>query len=117
MHREEGRCPEKAVQGPVAQRVASVPPPGPQAVVCRAGGLIRHPLAGLRLRGPSWTLVPGPQAPPVGSVLAPEGKEPLLCPSQVSCLLDEPLARPSGLLLPGEFHGWRSLEGCSPWGR
>ena len=28
MHREEGRCPEKAVQGPVAQRVASVPPPG-----------------------------------------------------------------------------------------
>lgn len=66
-------------------------------MVCRAGGLIRHPLAGLRLRGPSWTLVPGPQAPPVGSVLAPEGKEPLLCPSQVSCLLDEPLARPSGL--------------------
>lgn len=27
-HREEGRCPEKAVQGPLAQRVASVPPPG-----------------------------------------------------------------------------------------
>ena len=21
------------------------------------------------------------------------------------------------LLLPGESHGWRSLEGCSPWGR
>ena len=20
-------------------------------------------------------------------------------------------------LLPGKFHGWRSLEGCSPWGR
>lgn len=28
---------------------------------------------------------------------APEGREPLLCPSQVSCDLDEPLARPSGL--------------------
>ena len=21
------------------------------------------------------------------------------------------------VLLPGQSHGWRSLEGCSPWGR
>ena len=25
--------------------------------------------------------------------------------------------QPTPVLLPGEFHGWRSLAGCSPWGR
>ena len=24
--------------------------------------------------------------------------------------------RPTPVLLPGKSHGWRSLEGCSPWG-
>ena len=24
---------------------------------------------------------------------------------------------PTPVLLPGIFHGWRSLVGCSPWGR
>ena len=24
--------------------------------------------------------------------------------------------RPTPVLLPGKFHGWRSLVGCSPWG-
>ena len=24
---------------------------------------------------------------------------------------------PTTVLLPGKSHGWRSLEGCSPWGR
>ena len=24
---------------------------------------------------------------------------------------------PTPVLLPGRSHGWRSLEGCSPWGR
>ena len=24
---------------------------------------------------------------------------------------------PTPVLLPGKFHGWRSLDGCSPWGR
>ena len=24
---------------------------------------------------------------------------------------------PTPVLLPGKFHGWRSLGGCSPWGR
>ena len=24
---------------------------------------------------------------------------------------------PTPVVLPGESHGWRSLEGCSPWGR
>ena len=24
--------------------------------------------------------------------------------------------QPTPVLLPGEFHGWRSLVGCSPWG-
>ena len=23
---------------------------------------------------------------------------------------------PTPVLLPGKFHGWRSLVGCSPWG-
>ena len=25
--------------------------------------------------------------------------------------------QPTPVLLPGESHGWKSLEGCSPWGR
>src|SRR5574337_851194 len=25
--------------------------------------------------------------------------------------------RPTPVLLPGKSHGWRSLMGCSPWGR
>ena len=25
--------------------------------------------------------------------------------------------RPTPILLPGKSHGWRSLVGCSPWGR
>ena len=25
--------------------------------------------------------------------------------------------KPTPVLLPGKSHGWRSLEGCSPWGR
>ena len=25
--------------------------------------------------------------------------------------------QPTPVLLPGKSHGWRSLEGCSPWGR
>ena len=24
---------------------------------------------------------------------------------------------PTPVLLPGKSHGWRSLEGCGPWGR
>ena len=24
---------------------------------------------------------------------------------------------PTSILLPGKSHGWRNLEGCSPWGR
>jgi len=24
--------------------------------------------------------------------------------------------QPTPVLLPGKSHGWRSLEGCSPWG-
>ena len=24
--------------------------------------------------------------------------------------------QPTSVLLPGKSHGWRSLEGCSPWG-
>ena len=26
------------------------------------------------------------------------------------------LMHPTPVLLPGKSHGWRSLEGCSPWG-
>ena len=25
--------------------------------------------------------------------------------------------QPTPVLLPEEFHGWRSLVGCNPWGR
>ena len=25
--------------------------------------------------------------------------------------------QPTPVFLPGESHGWRSLVGCSPWGR
>ena len=25
--------------------------------------------------------------------------------------------QPTPVFLPGKFHGWRSLVGCSPWGR
>ena len=27
------------------------------------------------------------------------------------------MAQPTPVLLPGKSHGWRSLVGCSPWGR
>ena len=27
------------------------------------------------------------------------------------------LRHPTPVLLPGKSHGWRSLVGCSPWGR
>ena len=36
----------------------------------------------------------------------------LPCPST----LMEKAVAPTPALLPGESHGWRSLEGCSPWG-
>ena len=37
----------------------------------------------------------------------------------VACLLISELQtwHPTPVLLPGESHGWRSLVGCSPWGR
>ena len=28
-----------------------------------------------------------------------------------------PVWHPTPVLLPGKSHGWRSLGGCSPWGR
>ena len=38
--------------------------------------------------------------------------------SIVSRLLDQRRQwHPTPVLLPGESHGWRSLVGCSPWGR
>ena len=47
----------------------------------------------------------------------------LLCPDVCSlflCLYSCPQRRqwhPTPVLLPGKSHGWRSLVGCSPWGR
>ena len=29
----------------------------------------------------------------------------------------EKAVAPTPVLLPGKSHGWRSLVGCSPWGR
>ena len=40
------------------------------------------------------------------------------CPTlreQLGLSLNEP--NPTPVLLPGKSHEWRSLEGCSPWGR
>ena len=35
-----------------------------------------------------------------------------------SCIrLNDLQWHPTPVLLPGKSHGWRSLEGCSPWGR
>ena len=31
-------------------------------------------------------------------------------------LVDTRQWHPTPVLLPGKSHGWRSLEGCSPWG-
>ena len=31
--------------------------------------------------------------------------------------LSEKAMAPTPVRLPGKSHGWRSLEGCSPWGR
>ena len=47
------------------------------------------------------------------------------CVSKVMSLLFNMLSRlvwrrqwqPTSVLLPGKSHGWRSLVGCSPWGR
>ena len=35
---------------------------------------------------------------------------------QAALYLTEKAMAPLFSLLPGEFHGWRSLVGCSPWG-
>ena len=40
--------------------------------------------------------------------------EKVVSPSYSSAILGPP---PTPVLLPGKSHGWRSLEGCSPWGR
>ena len=39
--------------------------------------------------------------------------------SKISCTLDtrEKQWQPTPVLLPRKSHGWRSLVGCSPWGR
>ena len=34
-----------------------------------------------------------------------------------NCLLRRRQWHPTPVLLPGKSHGWRSLVGCSPWGR
>ena len=36
--------------------------------------------------------------------------------TQMPCTRDNQW-HPTPVLLPGKSHGWRSLEGCSPWGR
>ena len=33
------------------------------------------------------------------------------------CLIRRRQWQPTPVLLPGDSHGWRSLVGCSPWGR
>ena len=32
-------------------------------------------------------------------------------------MISEKVMAPTAVLLPGKSHGWRSLVGCSPWGR
>ena len=40
-------------------------------------------------------------------------------PGPVSCagFGETSQCHPTPVLLPGKSHGWRSLVGCSPWGR
>ena len=45
---------------------------------------------------------------------------PIFCPSYlmfVLFLVGRRQWHPTPVLLPGKSHGWRSLVGCSPWGR
>ena len=40
------------------------------------------------------------------------------CPNSTFVLTNvSPYWHPTPVLLPGKSHGWRNLEGCSPWGR
>ena len=42
---------------------------------------------------------------------------PASCFKFLLCLPTEKAMASHPVLLPGKSHGWRSLEGCSPWGR
>ena len=48
-----------------------------------------------------------------------EAEVPVLWPPGVKNWLigKDPEWKPTPVLLPGKSHGWRSLVGCSPWGR
>ena len=38
-------------------------------------------------------------------------------PDILECEVKRAQWHPTPVLLPGKSHGWRSLVGCSPWGR
>ena len=42
-------------------------------------------------------------------------KNPFLCSGRMKVWRRQ--WQPTAVLLPGKSHGWRSLVGCSPWGR
>ena len=44
------------------------------------------------------------------------GPTPIFLPGE-SPWTEEPSRHPTPVLLPRKSHGWRSLVGCSPWGR
>ena len=75
-----------------------------------------------------WTKFPLPEVASYSSVMSPSW--PLLVLETTELLSDSvdyfALSRvqcrrrqwhPTPVLLPGKSHGWRSLVGCSPWGR
>ena len=68
-----------------------------------------------RVSSPAVSLVPamrGLSCPAACGILAPRpGIEP------TSPALGRRQWHPTPVLLPGKSHGWRSLVGCSPWGR
>ena len=39
------------------------------------------------------------------------------CIKEIMCKSRARFWHPTPVLLPGKSHGWRSLVGCSPWGR
>jgi len=41
----------------------------------------------------------------------------LYAPGEEQRALQRRQWHPTPVLLPGKSHGWRSLVGCSPWGR
>ena len=98
---------------------SAFPAPSPLGVwLCRLCGVLSHPIC----------LHTGPSVPEPGAVCRIQKEGGPAVPSRSSrgrpcppwvhlTIYESPHWHPTPVLLPGESHGWRSLVGCSPWGR